>query len=104
MISIIDFRKMIKVINPKSEYRNGSKQYRIYKIPMSKTKAAVQGEKCFEEFRTLEYSNFEFVSSFEFRASNFVISKNRGSGKSPEPLFNFIWHKGFKTTHSLCRS
>jgi len=90
MGSILDFREMIKVvINPKSEYRI-SKQYRTYKIPITGTKAAVQGGTYLEVFRTLGYSNFGFVSNFEFRASNFVMSKNRGSGKSPEPLFDFI--------------
>jgi hypothetical protein len=33
---------------------------------MTKTKAAVHGGMSSEAFRTLEYSNFEFVSSFGF--------------------------------------
>jgi hypothetical protein len=74
MVSIFGFQEMINVINPKSEYRI-SKQYRIYKIPMMKTKAAIQSGIYFEAFRALGYSNFGFVSNFEFRVSNFVIRK-----------------------------
>jgi hypothetical protein len=53
---------------------------------MTKTKAAVQGGMSSEAFRTLEYSNFEFVSSFGFRASDFSLRKRRGPRKSLEPL------------------
>jgi hypothetical protein len=58
---------------------------------MTKTKAAVQGGMSSEAFRTLEYSNFEFVSSFGLfykirRASDFSLRKRRGPRKSLEPL------------------
>jgi hypothetical protein len=56
---------------------------------MTKTKAVVQGGMSFEVFRTLEYSNFKFVSSFGFRASGFSLMKKRGPRKSLEPLYSF---------------
>jgi hypothetical protein len=53
---------------------------------MTKTKAAVQGGMSSEAFRTLEYSNFGFVSDFMLRASDFSLRKKRGPRKSLEPL------------------
>jgi hypothetical protein len=54
-------------INPKSEYRNRLyKQIQMTKIQMTKTREPLAFVLNFGHL------NFEFVSNFEFRASNFV--------------------------------
>ena len=64
----------LRTLNSKSEYRN-PKQYRISNDKISKQQTVfwMQFKNPCTKFVILEHSNLEFVSYFEFRASDFRL-------------------------------